>query len=210
MLQNKHNNVIQTDSSLDMKIEHSEEPVVEFWQLLPESFKAEENWKPCAQTEFKHAQKVLFKLRSRTENLCASIITSGICVPIQKTKYLHLQTSMCKFPAVISSSFTSVTVVSTPQCREMSCCLCALELWDNIRFTQVLLELSSAGPAPPQSFCVCATVYSLSSLGATWSARRFWLGPVETWGPGTESSRRSWSKVPRLGKRKSVWRTGCL
>lgn len=96
----------------------------------------------------------------------------------------------------------------------MSCCLCALELWvdlwDNIRFTQVLLESSSAGPALPQSACICLGVYSLSSLGATWSAHHFWLGPVQTWGLGTESSRRSWSKVPRLGKTKSVWRTSRL
>lgn len=54
MLQNKHNNMIQRLCiSLGVKEGHSEEAVVEFGPLLPDSFRAE--GKKPESCEFKHS-----------------------------------------------------------------------------------------------------------------------------------------------------------
>lgn len=196
-----------------MKAEHSEEPVVELCQPLPHSFKTEVNWKLCNQTYAEDSFEVW--PRKTWTKTCAGKITQSIwhlCYHSEKNDTFF---ALAKLYVQFSSSLLSLYHHSTestltPQCRKMSC-LCALEhcitLWDSI-------WVSWSSPVQVQlSLCLPAyvlEVYSASSLGATWSAHHFWPGPVQTWGLGTESSRRSWCKVPQLGKMRSAWRTRCL
>lgn len=61
---------------------------------------------------------------------------------------------------------------------------------------------------PSLCFAVYALKSTVSSAGATWSARRFWLGPIQTWGLATGSSKKFWSIVLMRGRRKSALHTG--
>lgn len=158
-----------------MKIVHGVEPVVEFWQLLPDSFKAEEKLKTvfpprvqtCTEGYFHSATQV-----TPTENLCASKITQYIWHPSNHSE--NNDTSLCacellcanfqqSYPPLISLFHNSTENISTPQCRKMSCCLCALELlanlWDSIGFTGGALQCRSSSP----SVFLC-TRWSLQSL----------------------------------------------
>lgn len=92
-----------------MKIEHSKELLLSYVKPLPDSFKTEVNWKLCFQTRAEDS----FRTQTNQDwNLCACKITQSIWHPCNHSensdKSLRLQTSMCKFPAVTSSSFKSV------------------------------------------------------------------------------------------------------
>lgn len=70
----------------------------------------------------------------------------------------------------------------------------------------VFLYRSSSPPVP----LIMSCWQLLSSARATLYVHHIWLGPVQTWGLETGSSKRFESKVPKLGRRRSAWHTCCL
>lgn len=118
----------------------------------------------------------------------------------KKNKYKDA--SPCaKYPAIVALSSCGSALRAEPLlgAGRTSCrCRCAREPGDALpAFTsQVPLELRAPAPLLGRKLPVSL------SLWATWSSRSSSPGPVQTWGPGTGSSRTSGSRVPPRGRRR--------
>lgn len=150
-----------------------------------------------------------FQTPTLTDNLCSSKITQNIWHPCNHSANNDTSLLCANFqqshPPLLSPYYHLTENVSAPQCRKMSFCLCALELWDNIRFTQVLLELSSAGPALPQSSCICikcrvSPLWGLPDPPVTFERAQFRLGVRGQRAPGSLGAKsHSWARGSPCG-----------
>lgn len=110
-----------------------------------------------------------------------------------KKKKKYKDASPCaKYPAIVAPSSCGSPLRAEPLLgagRRSCCCLPAF-------IAQVPLELRAPAPLLGRKLPVSL------SLWATWSSRPSSPGPVQTWGPGTGSSRTSGSRVPPRGRRR--------
>lgn len=131
---------------------------------------------------------------------------------IKKTwyKFLLLQSSMCKFSAVMLVSEVCANIsenIAAPPFRNSGMHVPLSALWPQRHLPRTYFPPKSLMGAQLSCSLLVHVWKSDVSVWATWSAHRFWLGPVQTSGLEIESSRQSWSTAPNQGRRKSVWHT---